>query len=65
MKRAALIKHLKTHGCRLLREGARHSWWVNVVEGQRTAVPRHREIGEALVRKLCRDLGVPPPQERK
>jgi hypothetical protein len=28
---------------------------------QVTAVPRHREINEFLVRKICRDLGIPAP----
>jgi len=26
-----------------------------------TAVPRHREINEWLVRKICRDLEIPEP----
>ena len=34
---------------------------VNPTSGKVTTVPRHREINELLARKICRDLGVPPP----
>jgi hypothetical protein len=30
---------------------------------QRSAVPRHREIPDNLVKKICRDLGIPVPGE--
>jgi mRNA interferase HicA len=57
MKRAALIKHLKSHGVILLREGRRHSIFG---KGQlRTQVPRHVEIVDELARKICRDLSIP------
>ena len=46
---------------RLVREGRRHSWWGNPVNGQRSSVPRHSEIPDPLCRKICRDLGIPPP----
>jgi mRNA interferase HicA len=59
MKRRALLRHLRAHGCRLLREGARHSWWNNPSLNKRSAVPRHTDIDEDLARKICRDLGVP------
>lgn len=61
MKRRVLIAHLTAHGCRLVREGAKHSWWGNPVNGRRSAVPRHTEIGDILARKICRDLGIPQP----
>ena len=60
MKREHLLKHLNRHGCRLLREGARHSWWTNPAQKKRSAVPRHNEITDLLARKICKDLGVPP-----
>ncbi|MFM7273392.1 MAG: type II toxin-antitoxin system HicA family toxin [Gammaproteobacteria bacterium] len=52
---------METHGCELLREGARHSWWTNASQNRRSAVPRHSEINDHLARKICRDLGVPDP----
>ena len=60
MKRAALLKHLRKHGCELLREGAKHSWWLNLNLNRRSAIPRHSEIVDVLARKICKDLGVPP-----
>jgi mRNA interferase HicA len=61
MKRRNLLRHLSSHGCALLREGGRHSWWHNPAQNRRTAVPRHNEISDHLARKICKDLGVPQP----
>ena len=61
MKRADLIGHLERQGCLLLREGARHSIYVNRVTSKVSTVPRHREINEFLARKICKDLEVPAP----
>jgi len=61
MKRQALIQHLESHGCRLLREGAKHSVHFNPANRQTSAVPLHREINDFLARKICRDLGIPEP----
>ena len=59
MKRRRLVTHLKTHGCVLVREGARHSWWGNPANNRRSSVPRHTEVNDQLARKICRDLGIP------
>lgn len=59
MKRRDLLRHLTAYGCHLLREGARHSWWHNPSLDKRSAVPRHTEVDDHLVRKICRDLGIP------
>ncbi len=59
MKREELLRHLRTHGCELLREGARHSWWWNPEQNKRSAVPRHNEVDDNLARKICKDLGIP------
>jgi mRNA interferase HicA len=58
MKREALLRHLRRYGCRLLREGSRHSWWHNPTQNKRSAIPRHKEIDDDLARKICRDLGI-------
>ncbi|MBI2425459.1 MAG: type II toxin-antitoxin system HicA family toxin [Candidatus Hydrogenedentes bacterium] len=58
MKRTEFLKHLQTHGCFLVREGSRHSWWGNAANTRRSSVPRHREINDLLVRKICKDLDV-------
>lgn len=62
MKRRDLIRHLESHGCELLREGGRHSWWHNPSLNKRSAIPRHRQINDHLARKICRDLGVEAPK---
>jgi len=61
MKLHELIRHLESHGCSLLRDRGKHSVYVNPVNHQVSAVPRHREINDFLVRKICRDLGIPHP----
>lgn len=61
MKLRDLRRHLAAHGCTLLREGARHSWWQNISQNKRSAVPRHKEINDHLTRKICKDLGIPEP----
>jgi mRNA interferase HicA len=61
LKRRDLISHLTAHGCVLVREGAKHSWWGNPANGRRTAVPRHNEISNLLARKICRDLQISEP----
>ena len=61
MKRVDLLRHLQQHGCVLLREGGRHSVFVNRATRKVTTVPRHREINEFLARKICRDLEIPQP----
>jgi len=61
VKRTALVRHLEAQGCRLLREGSRHSVFVNRAAGKATTVPRHREINDFLARKICRDLEVAEP----
>ena len=39
MKRIELIKHLKHHGCELLREGGKHSVFINPSQGKAGSVP--------------------------
>jgi mRNA interferase HicA len=61
MKRRDLIRHLERHGCTRLREGAKHSVYVNALMGKSSTIPRHREINDFLARKICRDLEVSEP----
>jgi predicted RNA binding protein YcfA (HicA-like mRNA interferase family) len=61
VKRVDLIRHLEQHGCLLLREGGSHSVYINRTARKTSTVPRHREINEFLVRKICRDLEVSDP----
>lgn len=61
MKRRDLICHVEWYGCELLREGGSHSIYVNRAAQKSTAIPRHREINEFLVLKICKDLKIPKP----
>jgi hypothetical protein len=60
MKRRALSAG-STRGFELDREGSRHSWFVNRAVNRRSADPRHPEIRDELVREICRDFGIEPP----
>jgi hypothetical protein len=59
VKRSALLRHLRRHGCVLKREGAAHSLWTNPANGSVEAVPRHTEVPDTLARKIFRNLGIP------
>jgi mRNA interferase HicA len=61
MKRRDLLRHLRKHGCRFVREGWEHSIWENPVTGRRTSVPRHREIPDYTAARICKQLGIPVP----
>ena len=61
MRRTDLLRHLRGHGCRLLREGRGHSVRVNPATGRQSAVPRHREVDDYTARAICRQPGVPEP----
>jgi mRNA interferase HicA len=59
MKRNKLIKYLEKNDCIFLREGSSHSIYRNIQNGKISTAPRHSDIKEILVRKICKDLGVP------
>lgn len=59
MKRHALLKHLRKHGCFLKREGGSHSLWSNPSTGHVEAIPRHNEIPNMLVKKIIKSLALP------
>ncbi len=61
MKRKDVIRHLESSGCESLREGANHTIFVNRLKKKVSTVPRHREIDENLVIKICKDLEIQKP----
>jgi mRNA interferase HicA len=61
VKKRDLERHLSAHGCALARQAANHEVWENTATGQRTTVPRHKEIKPPTARGICRQLGVPAP----
>jgi predicted RNA binding protein YcfA (HicA-like mRNA interferase family) len=61
MKSADLIRHLRIHSCQLHKEGGNHSVYINLLNKKLSSVPRHREVKNNLVRKICKDLEIPLP----
>jgi len=61
MKRRDLLRQLRQHGWRLVREGGEHSIWENPATNRRASVPRHSEIPEFTTSRICKQLGVPVP----
>ena len=62
MKRRDVLRYLEEQGCEFLREGGNHTVYVNRPRRNVSSVPRHREINDYLVRKICRDLEIPEPK---
>jgi mRNA interferase HicA len=60
VKRRDLERHLRAHGCGVIDEGSNHARWAGP-DGMRSVKTRRREIDYRLARKICRDLGIPPP----
>ncbi len=56
MKRRDLIKRLEEIGCVLIRHGARHDWYTNLMTKQSQPVPRHKEINENLAKSIIKKL---------
>ena len=56
MKRADLIREIKSMGCVLIRHGGKHDWYHNPVTKASQPIPRHREIPESLARHILRML---------
>ena len=61
MKRKEFIKYLENHSCGFVREGKKHTVYVNKKSGKCSTVPRHTEINDFLIQKICRDLEVERP----
>ncbi|MBI3273376.1 MAG: type II toxin-antitoxin system HicA family toxin [Planctomycetes bacterium] len=61
MKRREIVRHIRSHGCYLDREGANHSIYRNPANGRCSAVPRHTEVKDTLARAICDQLGIPRP----
>lgn len=65
MKRVDLIRHLEACGCVFLREGGRHTVYVNPTARKVSTVPRHREINDFMAKKICRELEIAGPGDPK
>ncbi|MBI4547328.1 MAG: type II toxin-antitoxin system HicA family toxin [Ignavibacteriae bacterium] len=65
MKRREVLHHLEQHGCRFLREGAKHTVYFNPTNRKTSTIPRHSEIADFLARKICKDLDIPSPIKKE
>jgi hypothetical protein len=61
MRRRDLLRHLARHGCEMLREGSKHTVYVNRQARTVSTIPGYHEIKEVLVKKRCQDLEIPEP----
>ena len=64
MRRKDLVSHLIKNGCIFIREGARHSVFFNPQTKRSSTVPRHNEINNFLMKKICQDLGIEPVKKK-
>jgi mRNA interferase HicA len=58
MKRVDLIRHMEAQGCVFMREGGRHTVYLNPTARKVSTVPRHREINDFMAKKICRELEI-------
>jgi len=65
MKRVDLIRHIEASGCAFLREGGRHTVYVNPTAQKVSTVPRHREINQFMAKKICREPEIDEPGKEK
>jgi len=65
MKRVDLVRHIEASGCAFLREGSRHTVYVNPISRKVSTVPRHREINDFMAKKICRELEIAEPGKNK
>ncbi|KKW02185.1 MAG: hypothetical protein UY36_C0010G0003 [Parcubacteria group bacterium GW2011_GWA1_49_11] len=56
MKRRDLFRFLKRAGCIILREGAKHSVFLNPKNNKTGSVPRHNEINNFTAEGILKDL---------
>ena len=61
MKRKQFIAYLNQNGCTLIREGGRHSLFLNEKNGFVSAIPRHPDLNDITCMKICKQLDVPYP----
>ena len=57
MKRTDLIRKIEELGCKFIRHGGKHDWYVNPKTRVAQPVPRHREVHENLAKQILKKLG--------
>ncbi|MCR4826179.1 MAG: type II toxin-antitoxin system HicA family toxin [Bacteroidales bacterium] len=60
MKKEKFLKHLRTFHCYPTgRQRGSHAQFKNMDNGYTTIVPMHNNIDDLLVKKICKQLGIP------
>lgn len=62
MNRRKLTQHLSEHGCRLHRRGGEHDIWSNEDAALFMPIPRHTDVSQGVVERICRHFGIPKPR---
>ena len=55
------MQYLRRYACFVKREGKAHTLVQNVHNGIKETVPRHVEIDNILIKKICKRLKIPDP----
>ena len=60
MRYSELEKQLKKIGCKVIREGARHSIWYSPITGKTFPVSRHKteEVAPGTLKSIKQDAGL-------
>jgi len=61
MKLADVERHRHQQGCVLLRQGGKHTVWLNPQARKISSLPRHRDIKEGTVHAICKQLEILQP----
>jgi len=61
LKRLDLVRHIEKQGCKFLKEGSKHTLYINPVKNKISSIPRHKEVKNNLCKKICKDLEVSSP----
>jgi len=55
------MRYLRRNACFVVREGGKHTLVESSKNGRRETVPRHSEIDNILVKKICSRLQIGKP----
>jgi len=61
MKREKVLSHLSDNNCDFLREGGKHTMYINKINGKQAPIPRHSDIKRRTVESICSQLGIDKP----
>lgn len=59
-KGSEVLRMLKKAGCKFLKHGTNHDWWINPKSGEKFQVPRHKsqEVHPDTLREIKKSAGI-------